>query len=41
MADTLGVNENEVRSNPNIWNEMGTDSLDMVELVIGLDDEFG
>jgi hypothetical protein len=41
MADTLGVDENEVRSNPNIWNEVGTDSLDLLELVMGLDDEFG
>jgi hypothetical protein len=40
LAEVLGVDEDAVRRNPNIWNEMSADSLDMVELVMELEDEF-
>jgi acyl carrier protein len=39
FANLLGVEEDVVRRNPNIWNELGADSLDMVELVMELEDE--
>jgi acyl carrier protein len=40
FADVLGVKEDAVRRNPNIWNESGADSLDMIELVMELEEEF-
>jgi acyl carrier protein len=40
FAGFLGVDEDAVRRNPNIWNESGADSLDMVELVMELENEF-
>lgn len=39
LSDVLGVEEDIVRRNPNVWNEMGADSLDMVELVMELEEE--
>jgi hypothetical protein len=41
FANLLGVEEDVVRPNPNSWNEMGADSLDLVELVMELEEEFG
>jgi hypothetical protein len=38
MANTLGVDEDTVRKNPNIWNELGADSLDLVELIMELEE---
>jgi hypothetical protein len=40
LSDVLGVDEDAVRRNPNIWIESGADSLDMVELVMDLEEEF-
>jgi acyl carrier protein len=39
MAEALGVDEDAVRKNPNIWREMGADSLDLVELIMELEEE--
>jgi hypothetical protein len=39
MAESLGVEEEAVRKNPNIWREMGADSLDLVELIMELEEE--
>jgi acyl carrier protein len=40
VAQFLGIDEEAVRRNPNIWNESGAESLDMVELVMELEEEF-
>lgn len=39
MAEALGVDEDAVRKNPNMWREMGGDSLDLVELIMELEEE--
>jgi acyl carrier protein len=39
MAEKLGVDENAVRNDPKIWEELGADSLDVVELVMELEEE--
>jgi acyl carrier protein len=40
VADHLGVDEGAIRRNPGIVNELGGDSLDMVELIMELEEEF-
>jgi Phosphopantetheine attachment site len=40
VANVLGVDEDAVRRNPNMWNESGADSLDVVELIMELGEEF-
>jgi acyl carrier protein len=40
VADILEIDEDEVRNNPNIWQESGADSLDMVELVMDFESDF-
>jgi acyl carrier protein len=39
-ADQLGVNENEVVSTASFIEDLGADSLDLVELVMSLEEEF-
>ena len=40
IIDKLGVDENEVVKEANFTNDLGADSLDTVELVMALEDEF-
>lgn len=39
-AETLGVDEDEIRNNPAFLQASGADSLDMVELVTEFESEF-
>ena len=40
LASQLGIDPAEVVNNPSLWNELEKDSLDLVELVMGLEDQF-
>ncbi|ERT06693.1 acyl carrier protein [Lyngbya aestuarii BL J] len=40
-AEQLGVDESEVKPEANFVNDLGADSLDTVELVMALEEEFG
>ncbi len=40
VAEQLGVNEGEVKSESSFVNDLGADSLDTVELVMALEEEF-
>ena len=40
VVDNLGVDANEVVESASFTNDLGADSLDTVELVMGLEDEF-
>ena len=41
IIDKLGVDEKEVTNEASFTNDLGADSLDTVELVMALEDEFG
>lgn len=41
LADKLSKDESEIKLESNIKDDLGADSLDMVEVVMGLEDEFG
>ena len=41
VAEQLGVNESEVKNASSFVNDLGADSLDTVELVMALEEEFG
>ena len=41
VVDRLGVKEDEVKPNSSFVDDLGADSLDTVELVMALEDEFG
>ena len=41
VAEQLGVAEAEVKNESSFVNDLGADSLDTVELVMALEDEFG
>ena len=41
VAEQLGVNEADVKSESSFVNDLGADSLDTVELVMALEEEFG
>lgn len=41
VADTLGVNAEKVTEAANFVDDLGADSLDIVELVMALEEEFG
>jgi acyl carrier protein len=41
VAEQLGVTETEVKNESSFVNDLGADSLDTVELVMALEDEFG
>ena len=41
IVDELGVDENEVTPNARFIDDLGADSLDTVELVMALEEEFG
>ena len=40
MADVLGVDEEEVTEQASFVDDLGADSLDIVELVMALEEEF-
>ncbi|MCX7194874.1 MAG: acyl carrier protein [Proteobacteria bacterium] len=40
VAEQLGVNETEVKNESSFVNDLGADSLDTVELVMALEEEF-
>ena len=40
VAEQLGVNEADVKSESSFVNDLGADSLDTVELVMSLEEEF-
>ncbi len=41
VCDNLGVNKEEVTRNTNFIDDIGADSLDIVELIMELEEEFG
>jgi acyl carrier protein len=41
IAEQLGVNENEITNESSFVDDLGADSLDTVELVMALEEEFG
>ena len=41
IIDKLGVDESEVTTDASFTNDLGADSLDTVELVMALEEEFG
>ncbi|ACR28134.1 MULTISPECIES: acyl carrier protein [Burkholderiaceae] len=41
VAEQLGVAEGEIKNEASFVNDLGADSLDTVELVMALEDEFG
>jgi len=41
VIDKLGVDEDEVTLDANFTNDLGADSLDMVELIMEAEKEFG
>jgi acyl carrier protein len=40
VAEQLGVNESEIKAESSFVNDLGADSLDTVELVMALEEEF-
>ncbi len=40
IAEQLGVNEGEIKSESSFVDDLGADSLDTVELVMALEEEF-
>jgi acyl carrier protein len=41
IVDQLGVDEDEVKPEASFVDDLGADSLDVVELVMALEEEFG
>jgi acyl carrier protein len=41
VAEQLGVTDAEIKDESSFVNDLGADSLDTVELVMALEDEFG
>lgn len=41
IVENLGVDESEVTAEASFKDDLGADSLDLVELVMGLEEEFG
>ncbi len=40
VAEQLGVNESDIKTESSFVNDLGADSLDTVELVMALEEEF-
>ena len=40
VAEQLGVNETEIKNESSFFDDLGADSLDTVELVMALEEEF-
>lgn len=41
LSEKLGYDKLEIKENQEFVNDLGTDSLDMAEIVMGVEDEFG
>lgn len=41
IAEQLNVDESEINENTNFTDDLGADSLDLYELVMNLEDEYG
>jgi acyl carrier protein len=41
VADKLGIEEDEISLNSELVEDLGADSLDLVDLVMAFEDEFG
>ena len=41
IVDQLGIEEDKVTPESSFIDDLGTDSLDLVELIMALEDEFG
>lgn len=41
IADQLGVNADEIKADSSFKEDLGADSLDLFELVMGLEEEYG
>jgi acyl carrier protein len=41
VSEQLGINENEIAANASFDGDLGADSLDRVELLMGAEEEFG
>jgi acyl carrier protein len=41
VSDLLGVDEDQVETNSNFRNDLEADSLDLVELIMAFEEEFG
>ena len=41
IVDKLGVDESQITNEASFTNDLGADSLDIVELVMGFESEFG
>jgi acyl carrier protein len=41
LSEKLGYDKLEIKENQEFVNDLGTDSLDMAEIVMGIEDEFG
>lgn len=40
IAEQLGLNEDEIAENASLLDDLGADSLDIVELVMAMEEEF-
>ncbi|MFO1464809.1 MAG: acyl carrier protein [bacterium] len=40
IAEQLGLNEDEINENASLLDDLGADSLDIVELVMAMEEEF-
>ena len=41
LSDKLGYYTTELRGDMNLVNDLGADSLDLAEIIMGLEEEFG
>ncbi len=41
VAEQLGIDKKNVKENSNIIEDLGADSLDVIEMLMTLEDEFG
>lgn len=41
VAEQIGINASEIKNNASFTDDLGADSLDLVELVMSFENEFG
>ena len=41
LSDKLGYDKTEIKEGQNFVTDLGADSLDMVEIIMGIEEEFG